>query len=197
VKRSELKSLIREALEEMSQNKLEDIDIIKGEVIQSFDGAVKDDSMTIRCASGNSYEIQTWPDEYASAWISEINLDKLIGKKIVEAYHDGKDCFGVTLIMKAEDGNVGHVTIEADHNGYYGFSYQVTKSQATNQPLKEEAVKNLEVSELMKRLLMAIGAEFKNSSESVAARRTLLLVMKELVKGNWQPTAKTQTETKK
>jgi hypothetical protein len=128
VKRSELKQLIREViLQEFAVDKMEDIDIIKGETITSFKGEGNDSFMTIDCASGHHYDIYVDADDYAQAWISEIDLKNIIGKPIVFAEHDGKDSYGVTLVMKSADGSEGHITVECEHNGYYGFSYSVIK----------------------------------------------------------------------
>ncbi len=128
MKRSELKQLIREVVSEVyGSPKLDDIDIIKGETIVAVNGEEHSNEIYLKCASGNNYEVYAYPDEYATAEISEIDLGRIIGKPIVFAQHSDKDSYGVTLMMKAQDGSVGEIRITCDHNGYYGFEYGVTK----------------------------------------------------------------------
>jgi hypothetical protein len=128
VKKSELKSLILEVVSEIYGNqKLDDIDIIKGETIISVNPKEYSNEVYLNCASGNVYEVFAYPDDNATAEISVVNLDKIIGKPIVFAQHSDKDSYGVTLIMKAGDGSIGEILISCDHNGYYGFEYGVTK----------------------------------------------------------------------
>jgi hypothetical protein len=131
MKRFELKQLIREVIvKEFAVDKMEDIDIIKGETIVSFTGEGNDSFMTINCESRHHYDIYVddeGPSNDSHAFISEIDLKNLVGKPIVFAQHEGKNSYGVTLVMKAADGSEGHVTIDHEHNGYYGFSYSVIK----------------------------------------------------------------------
>lgn len=122
---------IREVVAEVyGDDKMNDIDIIKGETVVAVTGAEHDNEVYLKCASGNTYEVYAYPDENASAEISEINLVKIIGKPIVHAQHNDKDSYGVTLTMKTQDGGVGEIRITCDHNGYYGFEYGVTKRKS-------------------------------------------------------------------
>lgn len=110
--------------------KLDDIDIINGETIIAIEGNVKDKSLRLKCKSGNYYDIDVdddGPQNDSDAYISEINMDKVIGRQIVDARHDGKSREGVTLKFMTKQLQLGTIEIQHDHNGYYGFSYHVTK----------------------------------------------------------------------
>ena len=129
MKKSELKVLIREVIEEMGADKLHDIDIIAGEIIVAIEGQVNEDSLRLRCKSGNHYDISLDPDEYAKAYFNEINMAQVINKEIVRAYHTDKNVYGATLVFVGKDNSKGTIHIENENNGYYGFSYHVTKGR--------------------------------------------------------------------
>lgn len=130
MKKSELRQLIREVINEMS-DKMRDVDIVAGETIVSIDGKVKDESLRLHCHNGVYYDIDVSYDygNDSHAFISEISMNSIIGSKIVEAYHEDKDSYGVTLVFVDNNNRKGTITIQHDHNGYYGFSYYVTKGQ--------------------------------------------------------------------
>ena len=131
MKRSELKQLIREVVSEVyGSQKLDDIDIMNGETIVEIEGKIGDQSLRLKCRSGNFYDIEVdddGPQNDSHAFISEIDMDKIIGREITDARHHGKDTYGVTLNFMTKRLQLGSITIDHKHNGYYGFSYHVTK----------------------------------------------------------------------
>lgn len=116
---------------EEGYNKLLDIDVLNGETIVSIEGQVKDSFLRLHCKSGKVYDINIEDDgdggNDSHAFISDIDMDKVIGRKIVDARHEDKDSYGVTLKFMTKEMQLGTITIQHDHNGYYGFSYHVSK----------------------------------------------------------------------
>ncbi len=119
--------------EKESYNKMLDVDILKGETITKIEGEIKDSYLRLICKSGNVYDINIDDDSDGGndshAYISGIDMDKVIGRKIVDARHEDKDSYGVTLKFMTKEMQLGTITIQHDHNGYYGFKYYVTKGR--------------------------------------------------------------------
>ncbi len=66
--------------------------------------------------------------------------------------------------------------------------------EVIEQVVGEENVKNTAVQDLIQRLTLKINQTFKDGSTNVCAKKTLMLVMQELVKGGWQPSNHAVTE---
>ena len=112
-----------------NHEKLDDVDIVKGETVVSVLGEPNDEELELRCANGNIYNVSV-SYEYgcdSHAFISDISMQPVIGHKIVDAHHEDMDSYGTTLVFVTDQGKRGTIAITHDHNGYYGFSYHVEK----------------------------------------------------------------------
>ena len=72
---------------------------------------------------------------------------------------------------------------------------EVIKEANVSSPLKEET--NKDVADLIVRARGNIDSTFKDSTINIAAKKTLLMIMHELIKGNWHPASAPVAENKK
>ena len=110
---------------------MKDIDILIGSTITAHELSSCKKSLEIKTAAGKTFEILV-DDEGSGgndsyAWISSVSLSEVVGHEITTAHHENSNSYGVTLVLKAGD-RVGMIEIEHEHNGYYGFSYEVVES---------------------------------------------------------------------
>jgi hypothetical protein len=127
---SSVSDLKKQIADKENEHKKGDIDIINGETIIAIEGSVGDKGLRLKCKSGNSYDIDVdddGPQNDSNAYISAIDMGKVMGRQIVDAQHADKDNEGVVLKFMTKRLQLGTITIQHDHNGYYGFSYSVTK----------------------------------------------------------------------
>ncbi len=102
--------------------KLGELDQLIGETITSY----RDGSFV--CASGRRFELDIEDDgcggNDSHAFVSGSDMLPILGRVITDAYP--KDCssYGANLMFEAAGCN-GVITIEHDHNGYYGFSWSL------------------------------------------------------------------------
>lgn len=59
------------------------------------------------------------------AYFGKIDIDDIIGEKIISADEHNFDNCGGTIILKTTR-NTGTIEIVHDHNGYYGFAYDIS-----------------------------------------------------------------------
>lgn len=62
-------------------------------------------------------------DSYA--YLGKIDIEEIIGEKIVSADEKDWDSYGGTILLKTAR-NTGTIEILHDHNGYYGFGYDIS-----------------------------------------------------------------------
>lgn len=102
--------------------RLGDIDQLIGETILSY----SDGSIT--CASGRRFEIDIEDDgcggNDSHAYLDGSDVEGIYGKTITAAYPKDYSSYGVLLTFEAGDQR-GWIQITHEHNGYYGFSYDV------------------------------------------------------------------------
>lgn len=103
-------------------NRLGEITQLIGEAIASYGDGL------IVCVSGRRFEIQLEDDgcggNDSHAYLDGSDVGGLYGQIITEAYPEDSSSYGVRLVFKASDRR-GWIQITHDHNGYYGFSYEV------------------------------------------------------------------------
>jgi hypothetical protein len=112
--------------------KKRDIDTLVGYAIHDW-WQVGDYSLCLRTTgpSGGEahWDIQLDDDgggtgNASHAYFGDIRLNDLLGHTITAARHEDESSYGVLLILEAGDKR-GCIPIVHDHNGYYGFSYEV------------------------------------------------------------------------
>lgn len=107
---------------------MKDIDIIIGSIINSY--VLSDPKTCILTTNNGNYTILVDDDSCGGndsyAWVDKVKIDNIIGQKIIKAYHKDRDNCGVILIIETEL-QEGFIEIIHEHNGYYGFSYEVVK----------------------------------------------------------------------
>lgn len=59
------------------------------------------------------------------AFFGEIDLADIVGETILSADEKDWDSYGGTILLKTAR-NTGTIEIIHDHNGYYGFSYDIS-----------------------------------------------------------------------
>ena len=110
---------------------MKDIDILIGSTIVSHE-PVDPQDLTINVVGGKTYVIMVDDERCGGndshAWIDSVSLSEVIGHEITDAYHEDKSSYGVRLVLKAGD-RCGVIEIIHEHNGYYGFSYEVVEEK--------------------------------------------------------------------
>ncbi len=102
------------------------IDSLIGKVITSYD--FDKDNFDGKLSNGGTFGIHLEDDSCgcndSHAFFGEANLHNLIGQPITEAGEFDSDSYGCTLRLKSGELE-GFIQIIHEHNGYYGFSYEV------------------------------------------------------------------------
>ncbi len=111
----------------MTSPKKLDIDALVGKTIASY--TFDQYLVTFLCADGSRFEIHLEDDGNGTgndshAWFSGCDLTPLVDRPIVSAHHEDESSEGVNLLLETADTS-GFIAITHEHNGYYGFSYEV------------------------------------------------------------------------
>ena len=103
-----------------------DVDILKGHTIVSFEK--EEYNLTLHLVGGGQYRVELTDDggggNDSHAFFEKVELGPILGKELTEAFHEGKTSEGVRLVLRAGK-DEGQVEVVHQHNGYYGFSYEV------------------------------------------------------------------------
>lgn len=104
-------------------------DELKGKRINTADKWDEGDkSWTLHTDNGD-YELQIDDDgcggNDSNAFLSDVcGLDAIAGKEIV-AVDEESDSYGARIKLRTADSSECIINIVHDHNGYYGFSYEL------------------------------------------------------------------------
>ncbi len=115
----------------MDDKKL-DIDVLIGHTLRGW--TLADPKRLILYCDDHQWVVQVdddgagGNDSYAS--VTDVRLTDLIGETITGARHEGGGD-DVGLLLEAGDRR-GSITLRHDHNGYYGWSYEVVPHSPTD-----------------------------------------------------------------
>jgi hypothetical protein len=101
--------------------------LIGDKIVSAREWQHRDEGWSFTTTKGE-YELDIYYDagNDSLAFIDTVlNLDSVLGKTIVSAQELNYDSYGCELELIAEDGSVCKIVLEHQHNGYYGFNYQL------------------------------------------------------------------------
>lgn len=106
-------------------------DILKGQKIISFEPWSNGDKGWYFNTESQRYYLEIDDDgcgcNDSNAYINYIqDLDKILNQEIIEV-DEGSDSYGANITLKTRE-NECFIVINHDHNGYYGFSYELFES---------------------------------------------------------------------
>lgn len=108
--------------------KLGELTQLVGEVITSY----RDGRFT--CASGRRFVLDIQDEgcggNDSHAYLDDDDMYRVLGFPILAAYPTDASSWGVTLTFESQGGSIpvrGTVTITHEHNGYYGFSWELVE----------------------------------------------------------------------
>ncbi len=111
------------------QHKKLSIDALIGQTIKKAE--FDKDSCVLFMKDGSSYGIDLQDDSCGCndsyAYFGEIQLSDIIGKKIVSAIESNSDSYGAVFVIKTKNAE-GTIQVIHEHNGYYGWGYELHKS---------------------------------------------------------------------
>lgn len=111
----------------MTSPKKLDIDALVGHAIVSY--TFGPDLVTFECAGGARFEIHLEDDGNGTgndshAFFSGCDITPILGHVITAARHEDGSSYGVNLLLESATASA-FLAITHEHNGYYGFSYEV------------------------------------------------------------------------
>ncbi len=106
------------------------IDALIGQVIKKVTYDKNNCVLTMK--DGTKYDIRleddgggTGNDSYA--YFSAVALTSILHRKIISAEETNDDSYGAVFVIKTKNAE-GAIVITHEHNGYYGWSYELFKS---------------------------------------------------------------------
>lgn len=110
----------------MDSEKILSIDQLVGRTLIAYTKAEDDKSIDLVTDSG-TYMLSIMdegPLNDSNAYIKRIRIAGLFQDKIIRAFERNSSSYGVDLVLETEN-LVGVIQIKHDHNGYYGFNYEL------------------------------------------------------------------------
>ena len=105
------------------------IDILIGQTIASFE-EVHEQSLLLTLADGKKWVVSIDDDgaggNESHAFLNGVDLSRVVGHKITEAFERRMKQDGAELVIKAGKYE-GFIRIVHESNGYYGWSYEMVE----------------------------------------------------------------------
>lgn len=110
--------------------KLGEMTQLIGRAITKVKHTAAKQELFLTCDDGAEFVLRVDDEHHgyndSHAYIDSVVLNRLFGLVIVNVEETNRDSYGVELVIHAGTQR-GHIKIVHDHNGYYGFSWELVK----------------------------------------------------------------------